>query len=229
LKIAICVYTIFMIFVFWMLIRVYLLSGVIKECHALIKNKEYLKALEIFENNKLKMIFGRMCYAEMVYLYFINNDYEKYINAKEKCLTKSMKKNPDKYFSITQLLKITEVIFMYMHEDIKSANTAYKELITDSEGTDKDLYYKDNTVWILFQVSKMMYFYNTNNHNEAKWIYECISTYAYNITIKTLISYYMCKIYETEGNYEAINSVISHIDIQNNPYGVYFDKWGEKQ
>lgn len=35
----------------------------------------------------------------------------------------------------------------------------------------------------------------------------------------------MCKIYEIEGNMDAVNFIVSNIDIANNSYGEYFKKW----
>ncbi|MEL7570735.1 MAG: hypothetical protein AAGU14_09270 [Eubacteriaceae bacterium] len=207
---------------------IYIKNTALKNYIKLVQNNEHKKALELLEKDKKRTIFGLEHESAIAYLYFITNNYEKYLTVKKEYTPMDFEKKPEIYFRTTNLFKITEMIFMYLHEQVEDANMEYKRFIEKDNDIEKRLYYIDYKTWVLFQALKMIYLYNDEKYVESKRMYECISMYAYNHTVKALISYYMCRIYEIEGEMEAIKIILFDADIQNNPYRIYFDKWREK-
>ncbi|NMC56121.1 MAG: hypothetical protein GYA50_02720 [Eubacteriaceae bacterium] len=199
------------------------------EFNKLILYSEYRKLAIMLEQDEDNKMFGKEQDRAKFYIYFISNNYDKYIKAKKIYIAMDYEKEPEIYFVISNLLKITEMIFMYLHEEVDNANELYEKYSQKIIDNDKKLNEIDIKTWELLQVLKMIHEYNNGNLNEAKEMYKRISIYAYNNTVKTLISYYMCRIYEVEGNTEAIKHILIDTDIQNNPYGIYLNRWRVKQ
>ncbi|NMC56120.1 MAG: hypothetical protein GYA50_02715 [Eubacteriaceae bacterium] len=229
MEIAIVVNTLLMLFAFMIFILAYIRTTGYKKYEKFMRNNEYAKAIDLLEQDKYKTIFMQGHHLNLAYLYFINNDYDNYIKAKEKSAHINIAKDDDSYLWIVNSSQIIEIILMYLHEDINGANVAYEKLIKDNDELEKKSYFIHFGTWRLLKVLEMIYLYYNSNYDKAKLIYEYISSYTKNNTVRTLVSYYACKIYEIEGNYEAIKAIIADIDIQNNPYGIYLDKWRAKQ
>lgn len=223
------IYTILIIISFVYMLRSYVKNVALKKYNKLIQDNEFVKAIEILQTDEGRMLFGWEHDNIIVYLYFISNDYNNYIKEKESYTPMDFEKKPEIYLRIVYLFKITGLIYMYLQDETEQANNAYMELIKKDDEVDKKLYNLDYKTWELFQVLKMIYAYHSINYKEAKRMYECISTYAYNHTVKTLISYYMCKIYEIEEDTDSINAIINDPDIMHNPYGIYLEQWRAKQ
>ncbi|MEL7570366.1 MAG: hypothetical protein AAGU14_07355 [Eubacteriaceae bacterium] len=228
IKIILCFYTILIMAALVAVGKMYSKINKEREFNKLILFSDYKKlaiALEQDEDNKM---FGKEQDKAKFYIYFISNNYEKYIKAKKIYIAMDYEKEPQIYFVISNLLKITEMIFMYLHEEVDNANELYKKYSEKNKDNDKKLNEVDINTWELLQVLKMIHEYYSGNYNEAKEMYKRISMYAYNNTVKTLISYYICRIYEVEGKTEAIKDILIDKVIQSNPYGIYLDKWRDK-
>lgn len=232
MKIILGIYTVLIFLACSAMIGIYMRNNGVKQFIELIKNGDYKNAARLLEEDKKRIIFNDDHENEIIYLYFINNEYDNYIKTKKDYTPMDFEKKPEIYFKITNIFKITEIMYMYLHDEIDNAKAEYKKFIGKDNEIEKELYRIDYKTWVLFQILKIMYAYYNGNYNEAKKIYEnieYIALYSYNTTIKTLTSYYICRIYGVEGNTDAINAILDDADIQNNPYGIYFDKWRVKQ
>ncbi|MEL7570367.1 MAG: hypothetical protein AAGU14_07360 [Eubacteriaceae bacterium] len=229
MEVAIVINTLLVLFAFYMFITAYIMTSGYKKYGKLMRNNEYAKAIDLLKKDKHKAIFRQGHDDVLSYLYFINNDYNNYIKAKEKSVKITIKKEEDSYLWNVNSPQIIEIILMYLHEDINNANVEYEKLIQDNDELEKRSYFIHFGTWRMLKVLEMIYLYYNSNYDKAKLIYEYLSSYSKNNTVKTLASYYVCKIYETEGNREAIKSIIEDNEIKNNPYSVYLDKWRAKQ
>jgi len=229
IKIILCLYTAFILIAYPIAIRIYLKIYAKSTFDELFLKNDYESLIRILEQDKDNATFGWEHDNAIVYMYFINNNYDKYIKAVKSYTPMDFEKEPEIYLRIINLFKITELVFMYLNEEIDNANLEYQKYTEKNDDIEKKLFTLDHKTWELFQVLKMIYTYHNENYNEAEKVYKHISTFAYNKTVKTLISYYMCRIYEAEGNMNAIKDILIDTDIQNNPFGIYLEKWRVKQ
>lgn len=219
------IYTVLIFIVLEQIIASRIRADIIGKYNEYIKNSDYVNAIKLLEEIK----YGLRKWEKnqlLVYLYFATNDYEKYRDIIKFNPIDDFKGDANALLHEKYSRQITEIIFMYLHDETDKANNAYEKLIKSDNDIEKTLYYIN--IRFLFHVLKMMYYYHNSNYAEAKRIYNYLLPFAQDSTIKTLISYYLCRIYEIEGNTEAINAIIMDTEIQNNSYIIYFNKWRDK-
>ncbi|MEL7571059.1 MAG: hypothetical protein AAGU14_10955, partial [Eubacteriaceae bacterium] len=121
---------------------------------------------------------------------------------------------------------IIDIIFSYLNNEIQKADELYKQLTGNFENINSVVHRFG--YYYIFLVAKFINAFNAANYVLAKELYGQLLPFAFNNSIKTIISYYICKIYEMEGNKERITEIINDKKIQDNYFSNYLDIWRNK-
>ncbi len=196
-------------------------KSVYKKYDNLMFNKDYDNAVKLLESSKK---FGVLRYLKdhLLHLYFATNQYEKFKRAKPlygyiKPLNDSLKQKSDIEY------KILDTIFLYLKDDIEQADEEYIDLIQKHEDFEYKIRYYG--LYNLFSILKLVNSFYANYYEQVKDLYNYLIPSTINTSILTIITYYMCRVYEAENNTEAILKLIDDNKIGNNHYSHYLDKW----
>lgn len=198
-----------------------LAKSTLKKYEKLMFDKDYDNALILLELPK-KFGLWRYLKNQYLYLYLTTNQYAKFKLFKRlygyvKSTNDLIKQKAENEY------KIINIIFLYLKDEIEQANNEFIELCERYHNLEYSLCFFG--LYNLLLVSNMMNAFHADSYEKVKYLYNYLITSTINASILTIITYYMCRVYEAGNNTEAITKLIAENKIENNHYSHYLDKW----
>lgn len=198
-----------------------LTKSTLKKFDKLMYDREYDNALKLLESSK-KFGIQRYFKDQLLYLYFTTNQYDKFKYSKRNY--GYIKPTSDLVKQKAEIeYKIINIIFLYLKDEINQANNEFIEVYEKYNNLEFSIC--SFGLYNLFSVSIIMNAYHAENYIKLKDLYNCLIQSTINTSIITIITYYMCRVYELENNTEAILKLIDENKIGSNHYSHYLDKW----
>ncbi len=157
--------------------------------------------------------------------YFYTNEPEAFFLQKKNFLALAAReKTPATKQGIFQL-ELMEIVLLYVEENLSKADGLWKKFSLHEKQTHRMA--AENNVVDLYLMCKMIHAFYLNEYETVKEIYATLKEIVFEVNKKTIITHYLCRVYESENKKADIAMLIKQISAGDNYYWDLIDRWYE--
>lgn len=157
--------------------------------------------------------------------YFYTNEPEAFFSQKKNFLTLAAREKTSATKQGIFQLELMEIVLLYVEENLSKADSLWKKFSLHEKQTHRMA--AENNVVDLYLMCKMIHAFYLKEYETVKEIYATLKEIVFEINKKTIITHYLCRVYESENKKADIAMLIKQISAGDNYYWDLIDRWYE--